>query len=79
MYEFVSEIEVTLHSVIKKVLQKECGNARDKWWRQGVPLEVRKDCAVAHEQDPDPVDDPYCYTTFIHLKMITGWAVADLF
>lgn len=67
MYEYIREIEVTLHDMIKEVLVVEFG---DDWWRKGVPLSIRKDCVSRREEDVVPVGDPYCYTTFIHLSMI---------
>jgi len=68
MYEFIREIEVTLHRAVKKVLVSEYG-ALD-WWRQGVPEQVRVECASSLERDPEPAQDSYCYTNFIHLKCI---------
>jgi len=70
MYEFLSEIEITLHRLIKRILQKEYGGNKLGWWRIGVPESVRKDCVLSKEQDPEPVEDNFCYTTLIHLKLI---------
>jgi len=47
------------------------GPAEGQWWRQGVPAEIRKTCAQTREDDPDPVDDVFAYTTLIHLAKIT--------
>ena len=75
MYEFLSSVEVTLHDAIKAVLREEYGDT--DWWRKGVPERVRVECAQLLEKDADPAPDPYCYTTFIHLRDIFDkqWAL----
>ena len=75
MYEFLLSIEVTLHDAIKAVLRAEYGDP--EWWRKGVPERVRVECAQLLEQDPDPASEPYCYTSFIHLREILDkqWAL----
>lgn len=67
MYEVVADTEVTLHWFIRQSLYFLF---EDNWWRDGVPEAVRKDCRNAQEGDPEQVNDPFCYTTFIHLKQI---------
>jgi hypothetical protein len=68
MYEFVREIELRLHELVKKVLAVEHGE--NDWWRKAIPLTVREDCAVRNERDPEPVASLYCYTTVMHLRLI---------
>ncbi len=68
LYEKIRNIEVTLHTRIKNILISEYG-ATD-WWRKGVPEEIRAECAASLEKDQEPSDEPYRYTTFIHLKQI---------
>ncbi|WP_139214679.1 hypothetical protein [Pseudomonas linyingensis] len=70
MYERVADLEVGLHQHIKDVLTKEFGETESAWWRNGVPLAVRKACVQAREEDAEPVDSPFAYTTFIHLSEI---------
>lgn len=70
MYEFITEIEMKYHRMIKSILQNEYGDHEKGWWRKGVPDPVRKACALAREEDREPVDEIYCYTTFIQLKDI---------
>src|SRR3954470_17104791 len=53
MYEFMRDIELRLHDFVKTSLIAEYGEV--DWWRKGVPLNVREDCAVMNERDPDPV------------------------
>lgn len=74
MYELIREIEVTLHRVIKDVLSETFG---PDWWRKGVPEGIRAECAASRERDADPAEEPYCYTTLIHLKDILDkrWSV----
>jgi len=75
MYEFLSDVEVTLHDAIKGVLLAAYGDPG--WWRKGVPQSVRVECARLLEEDVEPALEPYCYTTFIHLRDILDkqWAL----
>ncbi len=68
MYEFIRDIEVSFHRAVRDILETEHGPIQ--WWRRGVPSNIRAECAAAREQDDPPANDPYCYTTFIHLKEI---------
>jgi hypothetical protein len=68
MYELVRTIEVRLHSFIKHAFITEFGE--DQWWRSGVPDNIRADCAALLEKDPEPADEPYCYTHLINLREI---------
>jgi hypothetical protein len=68
MYESLSRLESFMHAYIKTELQR--GYGPDSWWRKGIPESVRRDCVLAKEADSEPQDDPYCYTTFIHLRDI---------
>ena len=70
MYEFISEIEKNLHSVIKQFLIEKYGPEENGWWRKGVPTPIRKTCAALREEDTEPADEPYFYTNFIHLQEI---------
>lgn len=75
MYEFIREIELKLHEFIRTSLVGEYGDA--DWWRKGVPLNVREDCAVMNERDAEPVASLYCYTTVMNLRTILDreWSV----
>jgi hypothetical protein len=75
MYEFVREIELRLHDYIRTGLVAEYGE--QDWWRKGVPLPVREDCAVMNERDAEPVTSLYCYTTLMNLRFILDreWSV----
>lgn len=70
MYERVADLEVGLHQHIKEVLSREYGEQESDWWRAGVPLSVRKACVQAREEDTEPVESAFAYTTFIHLSEI---------
>lgn len=75
MYEIVRNIEVRLHSFIKRIFIAEYGE--ENWWRGGVPEKIRAECAALLEKDPEPAPEPYCYTHLIALREILdrGWAV----
>lgn len=70
MYEHIADLEVELHAFVRKTLQDEFGAGEEGWWRKGVPTAVRKSCVQTREEDPDPVSDPFAYTTFINLSDI---------
>jgi hypothetical protein len=67
LYEYLADTEVALHRMVRETLVEEFGPAEGQWWRQGVPAEIRKACLLARDDDPDPVDDVFAYTTLIHL------------
>lgn len=75
LYEDIAAIEVQLHDLVRAVLSKEYG--QDTWWRDGIPLPIRKDCVSRREEDDHPSDDEFSYTTFINLKAIIdkNWTV----
>jgi hypothetical protein len=68
MYESLCRLETFMHAYIRTELER--GFGPQDWWRRGIPEGVRRDCVDAKERDPEPQDDPYCYTTFIHLRDI---------
>jgi hypothetical protein len=68
MYEFIRDIELRLHQYVRTSLIAAYG--AENWWRQGVPLPVREDCAVTSERDLEPANELYCYTTLMHLRLI---------
>lgn len=67
MYEFIRDVEINLHDLVKSTLLHEYGEA---WWRKGVPKQIRVDCAISLEEDNEPASEPFSYTTFIHLGEI---------
>jgi hypothetical protein len=77
VYVHISDLEVGLHKLIREVLESHFGSGETGWWRQGVPVQVRKACVQYREDDPDPVPDPYRYTTFIQLSSIINenWSI----
>ena len=68
MYELIRDLELSLHGFVRDALIREYGP--EQWWREGVPLNVREDCAITNERDAEPASDLFCYTTLIHLLMI---------
>jgi hypothetical protein len=69
------DIELRLHEYVKASLVSQYGE--EHWWREGVPLPVREDCAVMNERDAEPVQSLYCYTTIMNLRFIfdRNWEV----
>lgn len=68
MYEMVREVEVALHDRIRDAFVAEFGE--EHWWREGVPANVRAECAALYEHDPEPAPDAFSYTSLIHLREI---------
>ena len=77
MYEIVRTIEVRLHRFLKAVFIHESGE--EDWWRDGVPDNIRAECAALREKDPDPAPEPYNYTHLIALREILDrkWALVS--
>src|SRR5690348_11836759 len=68
MYELIRDLELSLHGFVREALEREFG--AEQWWREGVPLNVREDCAITNERDPEPAQDLFCYTTIMHLFVV---------
>jgi hypothetical protein len=68
MYEMVRDVELALHERIRDTFVDKFGE--EHWWREGVPANVRAECAALYEHDPDPAPDAFSYTTLIHLREI---------
>lgn len=79
MYELISKIEINLHNVMKDILIEEYGKEESGWWRKGISEKIRKDCVLLREQDPEPAEDAFCYTNFIHLRDILDkqWVIYE--
>ena len=56
--------------MIKLALVEQFGEKEAGWWRQGVPEPLRKKCRERQEGDPEPIEDPYCYTDLLDLRDI---------
>jgi hypothetical protein len=67
-YELIRDLELNLHKFIRDSLTREYGP--ENWWREGVPLNVREDCALINERDAEPAQDLFCYTTVMHLFVV---------
>ena len=68
MYELLRNVEVRLHTFVKQAFMLEFGE--ENWWRSGVPDTIRAECAALLEKDPEPAEEPYCYTHVISLREI---------
>lgn len=66
MYELVRSLEVRLHAFVKQAFIAEYGE--EQWWRSGVPDSIRAECAALLEKDPEPAEEPYCYTHLINIR-----------
>ena len=72
-----STAEITLHELVCRVLRAKFGEGEAGWWREGIPTNIRSQCAARREEDEDPCASPYEYTTFIDLSKIIkrNWAL----
>jgi hypothetical protein len=70
LYEMLSTIETSLHKRIRQCLGNGFWRRDDMSGSKGVPLAIRKACFTRQQEDENPSDDPYSYTTFIELKEI---------
>jgi hypothetical protein len=79
MYGHLRALEVGLHGLVRDVLEHAFCTHDDAWWREGVPLNIRRGCAITKEEDPQPMSELYAYTKLIHLKTIIDkqWKVFE--
>jgi hypothetical protein len=77
MYEHVAEAELALHDMVRTVLVEEFGDGDSGYWRQGIPVSIRKHCQDRREDDTEPCKSAFQYTTLIDLAEIIrkNWAV----
>lgn len=72
MYEYISDTEVALHELVRHTLMKGLGPEESGWWRKGIGEAVRTECQRRREQDEEPSESPYAYTTLIDLSKIAA-------
>jgi hypothetical protein len=77
MYDYVSAAEVTIHKLVRMVLEQSFGAEESGWWREGIPVSIREKCASRRELDDEPSGSSYAYTTLIDLSTIISknWAL----
>jgi hypothetical protein len=78
LYFYVTDLEKSLHGLIRRVLISEYADD-DMWWHYAIPVEVKEKCEKRRHHDKDPADHPYSYTTFLHLKDIveSNWRIFE--
>jgi hypothetical protein len=70
MYEYISDIEMTIHQMVRHTLESQFGGQENGWWRQGISEDIRRKCATRREEDAEPCDSPFAYTDMIDLSKI---------
>ena len=50
-------LEKFLHQYTRETLRQEYG---EHWWRKGIPVTIRAECAAALQRDPEPAAEPCC-------------------
>ena len=68
-YKYVKAIETSLHEFAQRILQVSFGAEESGWWVQGVPLNIRRECAQRCEEDKLR-EEKYKYTDLIDLEAI---------
>lgn len=65
-YQLCSLIECDLKDAVVRCLEVQFG---EQWWTEGVPVSIRKSCAVTREEEDCSLpSDAYCY--LVHFKEI---------
>jgi hypothetical protein len=74
----VHELEVLLHAYLRERLEEKYGPGEEGWWSQGVPLNIRQECAGRREGDPGR-DHPFTYAFLIDVVTILekNWALVE--
>lgn len=70
LYVYISDIEVTVHKMVRRTLEAKFGDQENGWWRQGVSENIRKECAKRREEDHQPCGSPFAYTNLLQLSDI---------
>jgi hypothetical protein len=70
MYEYVSEVEIALHNVVRNTLSNAFGEDETGWWRRGVSPEIRQKCVSRRELDEEPSNSAFSYTDLFDLSKI---------
>lgn len=80
MYEYVSEIEIGAHQMVRDLLQQEFSSDRGDWWCKGVPEQIRQKCLSRSEEDKFLLE-PFAYTDLIDLSKIIekNWMIFNTF
>jgi len=76
-YAYLRELETGLHEFVRTVLVESYGEG-ESWWVDGVPTQVRAECAKRREEDPAR-DEVWRYTYLLDLKTIVdkNWATFE--
>ena len=79
LYEHVSVVEVAIHRFVRVRLEREFGPDEDGWWRKGIPSNIRVKCVSRREEDDDPCEQPYAYTTLVDLVSVISksWSLFE--
>lgn len=79
LYEYVSVAEVAIHRLVRARLEREFGLDEDGWWRKGIPSNIRVKCVSRREEDDDPCEEPYAYTTLVDLVAVISknWSLLE--
>jgi len=70
LYEYISEAEIAVHSLVRTILESKFGTEETGWWRKGIPRNIRVECVSRREDEDEPCKEPYAYTTLIDLSTI---------
>ena len=77
-YVHTTELEKSLHKLVRLTLMESFGEDEHGWWAMGIPLQIRKNCATRREED-SLREEAYVYTDLIDLKEIIDkkWRVFE--
>jgi hypothetical protein len=68
-FDFICDLEVKLHGLVRQSLKQEFGDDESGWWVQGVPVKIRQECQARREAD-DAREEAFAYAFLIDLKAI---------
>lgn len=74
----LQRFEKKLHRYIRQRLEHHFGVEHEVWWVEGVPVQIRQDCAQRRELGPER-EELYQYTYLIDLKTIVdkNWGIFE--
>lgn len=77
LYFFLSDLERTLHSLVKTVLRRHFQETADSWWEKGVSERIKVNCVGFAKNKVLNAEEYYNYTTFNEIRVIINdnWSI----
>lgn len=72
LFQETRDLEMELLHLVRRRLIAECGDGEAGWWRSGVPVGVRKSCAIRREEYDGELLEPWRF-----MDLMDFWEIID--